>query len=165
MPIYEEELKPREGLEFANLEECDNFYKSYAHFIGFSIQKSSSKKTKEGVQKYKYFACSKPGFRRSSTNVNCSRKVKLTREGCNAMVDFRRINNEKYVLFKFHEGHTHELATPRKRHMLNSNRGVSSVHRTLFKSLTCANIGPSKAHCIIKEQLGGFQNVGSASKI
>ena len=48
--------------------------------------------------------------------------------------------------------------------MLNSNRGVSSVHRTLFKSLTCANIGPSKAHCIIKEQLGGFQNVRSASK-
>ena len=51
------------------------------------------------------------------------------------MVDFRRINNEKYVLFKFHEGHTHELATPRKRHLLNSNRGVSNVHRTLFKSL------------------------------
>jgi len=33
---------------------------------------------------------------------------------------------------------------------------VSSVHRTLFKSLTCANIGPSKAHRIIKEQVGGF---------
>jgi len=65
IPICEEELKPREGLEFANLEESENFYKSYAHFIGFSIRKSSSKKTTEGVHKYKYFVCSKQGFRHS----------------------------------------------------------------------------------------------------
>jgi len=84
------------------LEGCENFYKSYAYFIGFSICKSTSKKTK-GVHKYKYFVCSEKGFRRSSTNVNCSRKVKLTREGCNAMVGFRRANNGKYVLFKFHK--------------------------------------------------------------
>ena len=38
IPIYDEELKPREGLEFANLEECENFYKSYAYFIGFSTR-------------------------------------------------------------------------------------------------------------------------------
>ena len=80
------------------------------------------------------------------------------------MIGCRRINNGKYVLFKFHESHTHELATPRKRHMLNSNSGVSSVHRTLFKSLTYANIGPSKAHRIIKEQVGGFQNVGCSKQ-
>ena len=80
------------------------------------------------------------------------------------MVGFKRVNNEKYVLFKFHEGYTHELATPRKRHILNSNRGVSSVHRTLFKSLTCANIGPSKDHRIIKEQVGGFENVGCSKQ-
>lgn len=76
------------------------------------------------------------------------------------MVGFRRTNNGRFVLFKFHEGHTHLLATPRQRHMLNSNRGVNSVHRTIFKSLTCANIGPSKAHRIIKELVDGFENVG-----
>ena len=74
------------------------------------------------------------------------------------MVGFRRTKNEKYVIFKFYEGHTHLLATLRKRHMLNSNRGVNSVRKTLFKSLTRANIGPSKAHRIIKEQVGGFEN-------
>jgi len=68
--------------------------------------------------------------------VNSNRKVKLTREGCNAMVSFRRTNNGRYVLFKFLKGHTHLLATPRKLHMLNSNRIVNNVHRTLFKSLT-----------------------------
>jgi len=33
------------------------------------------------------------------------------------------------------------------------------MHRTLFKSLTCANIGPSTAHRIIKEKVGEFENV------
>jgi len=41
---------------------------------------------------------------------------------------------------------------------------VNSVHRALFKSLTCANIGPSKTHRIIKEQVGGFQNVGCSKQ-
>jgi len=75
------------------------------------------------------------------------------------MVGFRRTKNETCVLFRFHEGHTHLLATPRKRYMLNSNRGVNSVHRTLFESLICGNIGPSKAHRIMKKQVGGFENV------
>lgn len=48
--------------------------------------------------------------------------------------------------------------------MLNSNRGLSSVHRTLFKSLTRANIGPSKGHRIIKNHMGGFQNVGRSKQ-
>ncbi|KAJ8434373.1 hypothetical protein Cgig2_031619 [Carnegiea gigantea] len=39
------------------------------------------------------------------------------REGCNAMVRFRRTNNGRYTLFKFHEGHTHLLATPKKLHI------------------------------------------------
>lgn len=62
---------------------------------------------------------------------------------------FKRTTNGTFVLFRFHEGHTHLLATPRKNHMLNSNRCVNSTHRTLFKPLSRTNIGPSKAHRII----------------
>jgi len=80
------------------------------------------------------------------------------------MVDFRRTNTIRYVLFKFHEVYTHLLVTPRKCHMLNSNRSVNNVRGTLFKSLTCTNIRPSKAHYIIKEQEGGFQNVGCSKQ-
>jgi len=80
------------------------------------------------------------------------------------MVGFRRTKDGKYELFKFHKSHTHVLSTPRKHHMLNANRGVNSVHRTLFKSLTRANISHSKAHSIIKEQMGGFENVGCSKQ-
>ncbi|KAJ8446943.1 hypothetical protein Cgig2_026441 [Carnegiea gigantea] len=164
LPFCEEELTPKQGLEFANLKECEKFYKSYAHHVGFSVHKSSFKKGKGGLQKHRYFVCCKQGFKRTQTNVHSNRKVKLTREGCNVMVGFRRTKDGKYELFKFHEGHTHVLSTPRKHHMLNSNNGVNSVHRTLFKSLTRANIGPSKANRIIKEQMGGSQNVGCSKQ-
>jgi len=60
-----------------------------------------SQKGKEGVQKYKYYLCSKQGFRRALTNVNPNRKVKLTREGYNAMVGFKRIINGTFVLLDF----------------------------------------------------------------
>lgn len=92
-PFCAEELKPKEGLEFSNLEQCENFYKSYTHNVGFSLRKWSSKKGKKGVQKYKYYVCFKQGFRRASTNVNPNQKVRLTREGCNAMFGFKRRTN------------------------------------------------------------------------
>ena len=41
-----------------NLEECEKFYISCAHHVGFSVRKSSFKKGKEGVHKYRYFAVS-----------------------------------------------------------------------------------------------------------
>ena len=43
-PICVEELKPKEGLEFDNLDECERFYKTYAHHAGFIVRKSSRKK-------------------------------------------------------------------------------------------------------------------------
>ncbi|KAJ8437846.1 hypothetical protein Cgig2_000400 [Carnegiea gigantea] len=76
-PFCEEELKPKQELEFAILEECEKFYKSSAHHVGFSVHKSSFKKGKEGLQNYRYFVCSKQGFKRAQTNVNsrCSQIV------------------------------------------------------------------------------------------
>ena len=75
------------------------------------------------------------------------------------MAAFKRTENGKYMLFRFYEGHTHLLATPKKRHMLKSNARVKSVHRALFKSYTRANVGPSRAHRYMKEQVGGFEPV------
>ena len=48
--------------------------------------------------------------------------------------------------------------------MLNPSRHMNSVHRTLFKLRTHANIGPSKAHRIIKEEVGGFENIGCSKQ-
>ncbi|XP_056696076.1 uncharacterized protein [Spinacia oleracea] len=47
VPVCEDDLNPKEGMEFDNLEECEKFYKKYAHQVGFSVRKSSSKKDKK----------------------------------------------------------------------------------------------------------------------
>ncbi|KAJ8430593.1 hypothetical protein Cgig2_001678 [Carnegiea gigantea] len=50
LPLWEEELKPKEGLQFSSLEECEKFYKPYAHHVGFSGHKSSCKKSDDCMQ-------------------------------------------------------------------------------------------------------------------
>ena len=86
----------KEGLVFDNLEQCENFYKTYAHHVGVSVRKSSYKKNKDGVEKYKYCVCSKERFIENSTNAKSKgkdkvRKRKLTRGGCNASVSYTHL--------------------------------------------------------------------------
>ena len=44
VPMCDEELKPVIGKVFTTLEEGENFYKWYAHIVGFSVRKSSENK-------------------------------------------------------------------------------------------------------------------------
>ncbi|KAJ8431787.1 hypothetical protein Cgig2_026664 [Carnegiea gigantea] len=53
-------------------------------------------KNKEGA--VKYFVCSKEGSKQTSIKVNSTRKVKLTREGCDAMVGlFSNADEDKLI--------------------------------------------------------------------
>ena len=50
------------GKVFDTLKEGDDSYKNYAHVAGFSVRNSTETKDKIGV-KWKYFLCSKEGFK------------------------------------------------------------------------------------------------------
>ncbi|KAJ1404438.1 FAR1 DNA-binding domain [Sesbania bispinosa] len=141
IPMRDEELKPVIGMVFDTLEEGEDFYKRYAHATGFSICKSSETKDKNGM-KWKYFLCSKQGFKVERNKAIAellvdekkmpkTRRRKLTREGCDAKIVFKRTMEEKYEVVRFHEVHTHVLATPRKKQFLRSSREVSNVHKNL----------------------------------
>jgi hypothetical protein len=152
IPVCEDvESKPVIGKVFDSLEEAGNFYKMYAHFVGFSVRSSSQTNDKYGI-KWKYFLCSKEGFKVekqingliiSENGLPKVRKRKLTREGCNAKIAFKRTIEGKYEVAKFYEGHTHALATPRKKQLLRSARNVSSAHKKILFSCGNANVGPS----------------------
>ncbi|WJX48630.1 hypothetical protein P8452_35169 [Trifolium repens] len=63
IPVSEDdESKPVIGKVFDSLKEAGNFYKMYAHSVGFSVCSSSQTNDKYGV-KWKYFLCSKEGFK------------------------------------------------------------------------------------------------------
>ena len=62
------ELKPIVGKIFDTLEEGGDFYKRYAHDVGFSVRNSTETKDKDGGVKWKYFLCSKEGFKAEKKN-------------------------------------------------------------------------------------------------
>ncbi|CAK8532880.1 unnamed protein product [Lathyrus sativus] len=96
VPNCDDALKPKIGQVFDTLEEGGEFYKKYAHHVGFSVRSSSETKDKNGVKRWKYFVCSKQGYLPMKTNeIEQSkssikaRRRSLTREGCNANVVFK----------------------------------------------------------------------------
>ena len=93
-----------------------------------------------------------------------TRRRKLTREGCKARIIFKRTSEGKYEVERFHEGHTHTLATPRKRQFLRSARSINNVHKNLLLSYNKANIGPSKVYQLLKEQVGSYDNIGCTQR-
>ncbi|XP_058773776.1 protein FAR1-RELATED SEQUENCE 5-like [Vicia villosa] len=163
----DEEIKPKVGQIFDSLEDGDFFYKRYAHSVGFSVRCSSENKNKDGVIRWKYFVCSKEGYKPNVSKENevseLGVKVKrrsLTREGCDAKVAFKLLEGGKYELTRFQESHTHALASPKKRQFLRSARKVNNIHKSIMFANSRANIGPSKTYHLLKEQLGGYENIG-----
>ena len=61
-----------------------------------------------------------------------NRKRKLTREGCNTRIVFKRTIEDKYEVSKFYEGHSHGLVTPKKKQFLSSTRNVNNIHKNIF---------------------------------
>ena len=59
-PNCDDEFKPHPGNIFDSLQEGIEFYKQYAHHVGFSVRLSSETK-KNGVINWKYCVCSKEG--------------------------------------------------------------------------------------------------------
>ncbi|XP_058769118.1 protein FAR1-RELATED SEQUENCE 5-like [Vicia villosa] len=167
----DEEIKPKVGQLFDSLEDGEIFYKKYAHTVGFSVRCSSENKNKDGVVRWKYFVCSKEGY---NPNVSKDKEVtesgvklkrrSLTREGCEAKVAFKLLEGGKYELTRFQESHTHVLASPKKRQFLRSARKVNHIHKSIMYANSRANIGPSKTYHLLKEQLGGYENIGCTQR-
>jgi len=167
----EDESKPKVGQVFDTLEEGELFYKNYAYIVGFSVRSSTLTKDKNGVGRWKYFVCSKEGYlstkkkdvEQSESSVK-TRRRSLTREGCNAKVVFKLTEEGKFELIRFHEIHTHPLASPEKKQFLRSFRKVNPVHKSLLHAYSRANVGPSKTYHLMKEQVGGYENVGCTQR-
>lgn len=171
MPNYDDELKPKVGQIFDTLAEGKLFYQNYAHNVGFSVRSSSETTDKNGVKRWKYFVCSKEGYlpdKKKDEVLDAvavkSRRRSLTREGCNANAVFKWVEGGKYELARFNESHTHALASPSKRPFLRSARKVNPMHKSLLHAYGRANIGPSKSFHLMKEQFGGYENVGCTQK-
>ena len=111
-----EELKPKLGMLFDDIGSVLEFYRTYAHNVGFGVRLGQQKVTNNVLQ-WKCFLCAKEGFRPEKGMVVVDpskkrRKVKLTRCGCEAFIYVTQESDGKYKVASLNEYHNHPFAPP-----------------------------------------------------
>lgn len=127
--LIEEDIIPYVGMQFDTEDHAYRFYHVYAGFAGFSIRRDWRNKSKldnKTVMSRK-FVCFKEGFKRTKDDDDEKVSRKDIRTGCLAHVVIGRELSGKYVVTSFVKDHNHELASPRSKHKLPSQRRVSAA--------------------------------------
>ncbi|XP_074291069.1 protein FAR1-RELATED SEQUENCE 5-like [Silene latifolia] len=166
--------KPQLGQIFEKLEDAISFYNVYAEACGFEPRKTS-KKNADGAIFYKLVVCNREGFRdgkKRKTIVHDSvveqtlikpfdiKNNKLTRIGCDAMIEFRLIK-DVYVVAQFREWHNHRLCSLTNQEFQRKKRHLHLFHKKAIIDHTKVNLGPTSAYRYSKEHADGYENVGA----
>ncbi|KAL2934543.1 Protein FAR1-RELATED SEQUENCE 5 [Bienertia sinuspersici] len=152
-------------MKFATLQQRITFYENYATVSGFNTRLYSTKKKKyDGIISLKYCVYNKEGFRETPRfQSNSKKKRPITRMGCNARITLKLINDQdNYIIFSFHEGHTHPLTTPNSAHHTKQSRNLTLAHKKYIMDNSCANIGATKSYRLMKEHVVRYQNMAAS---
>ncbi|KAL2922991.1 Protein FAR1-RELATED SEQUENCE 5, partial [Bienertia sinuspersici] len=158
-------LKPVVGMRFNILQQGISFYENYARVSGFHTRLYSTKRRKSDEKiSLKYCVCNKEGFRETPRlQSNSKKKRPITTMGCNASITIKLIDDqENYVIFSFHEGYTQPLTTPNSAHHTKQSRNLTLAHKKYIMDNSRANIGATKSYKLIKEHMGGYQNMATS---
>lgn len=171
-PSCDEKLKPKVGMTFEGLEAVEEFYKSYAHHVGFGVRVGQQKMLNKEVVRTKRFMCSREGFRTEknkeikdpSNQSKKSRKNTTTRCGCDAHIFIKLCDDNTYKIQSWVEHHSHGLVSPDKRHLIRSNRKVNERAKNMLYTCHKASIGTCQAYRLLQVSEGGFPYVGCSKR-
>ncbi|GJN39582.1 hypothetical protein PR202_gb28708 [Eleusine coracana subsp. coracana] len=115
-------LEPQLGMEFDSGEAAKTFYIAYAGRVGFSVRIARSRRSKcsESIIMLR-FVCSREGFskeKRAVAGKKTRKRAASIREGCNAMLEVLRRNDNKWVVTKLVKDHNHEVGLPSRVHYI-----------------------------------------------
>ncbi|GJN12355.1 hypothetical protein PR202_ga30626 [Eleusine coracana subsp. coracana] len=115
-------LEPQLGMEFDSGEAAKTFYIAYAGRVGFSVRIARSRRSKcsESIIMLR-FVCSREGFskeKRAVAGKKMRKRAASIREGCNAMLEVLRRNDNKWVVTKLVKEHNHEVGLPSRVHYI-----------------------------------------------
>ncbi|KAG1369688.1 protein FAR1-RELATED SEQUENCE 5 [Cocos nucifera] len=137
-------LDPFVGMEFESGEAAKTFYIAYASRVGFSIRIARSRRSKcnESVIMLR-FVCSREGFSREKRIIagkKTRKRAASIREGCKAMLEVIRRNDEKWVVTKLVKEHNHEVGMPSRVHYIatEGDAVIDPYHGMEFESLEAA---------------------------
>nr|XP_023917131.1 protein FAR1-RELATED SEQUENCE 5-like [Quercus suber] len=127
------------GMVVHSEEEAYKLYNDYAIRIGFSVRKEKLRYTKNGVRQRDY-VCSKEGFPRDSDHLGDKKFKRLqTRTGCEASIRFT-VTNDEWKVTHFNSNHNHELAKPKERPFLRSNRKITDAKLGVIRTFKEAGV-------------------------
>ncbi|XP_057770816.1 protein FAR1-RELATED SEQUENCE 5-like [Salvia miltiorrhiza] len=173
LPVCDSRKKPYMGQQFTSVNDAYQFYKKYGSASGFGTRLGSAKKGKHGQILYRYFICTREGYKpesqkdvtESSTRKTKRRRKPSTRNSCKATIKVNlRDEDGKYVVTRFDESHNHELVSEECRPFMKQNRKIDQSHQMIMLRCAKANIGSMRAFRIFKELVGGYDDVGCTSK-
>ena len=162
-PVVDENMTPRLGMHFDDLDEAYNFYNAYGKLAGFSIRKESSNRGKDGEVVWKRFVCSKEGKTDEKHWIGkelVQRRRMETRFDCKAKLQVKLDKSGGYVVSMFVPQHSHAPATPSKRFMLRSHREVPESKRQLINTYDAANVQSKQQMQVFASQSGGLDKIG-----
>ncbi|GJX20255.1 FAR1 DNA binding domain, zinc finger, SWIM-type, MULE transposase domain containing protein [Tanacetum coccineum] len=152
--ISDAKNKPVEGTMFDTLELALKIYKAYAREGGQGL-KSPAKNDKKKTDKVK------PAQSESQVdnNVIQRRKRASQRCGCEAKLRIKRMDENKWRVYKFLEKHNYRLVCKEDYMYLKVARKLSFPQQQLLYQLSIANLGPTRSWKVLKEMYRGFENV------
>ncbi|CAL1394878.1 unnamed protein product [Linum trigynum] len=152
-------------MKFDGDDNAYEFYKTYAHSIGFSVKKHQVKRTKEGQVKRRKYSCSKQGkkgFDKRREHVAYERPI--SRVGCLARMTCQLKNDGMLEIVKVEENHNHDLTPTPMKHMLRSNRKISYAQKAIADDAEKAGLSIKKTIDLLEVQNGGREHNGFLDK-
>lgn len=109
MTSLNDDWKPKNGMEFDNIEQASQFWLAYSAHVGFGVRKRYTNKNKDDTISSCRFICFKEGVqKRKNIDAFVSTHKAETRTDCKARISLV-CNNEKLVIHEFVEEHNHSL--------------------------------------------------------
>ncbi|KAK1396742.1 hypothetical protein POM88_006605 [Heracleum sosnowskyi] len=153
---------------FDSMEEGMEFYQAYGRLSGFNTRRSTEKTDDDANIVSKYVVCSRAGFNEKKLIVSNKKSSQVKRRrtvsnrcGCGAKIILRVVSGKTYRISMFVEEHNHDLVPKSGRQFMRVNRQMSIISRKFVFDAANVNIGVSKSHSFMKEQVGGYANVGA----
>jgi zinc finger SWIM domain-containing protein 3 len=105
-------MKPVVGMSFDSIKSVKEFYKSYAHKVGFSVRINPQHLVIDEVVSKK-FLCSRQGFKKTNVAPTAKQKNSTeTRCGCDVHISVKLGTDKRYFIVSVVEEHNHILLSP-----------------------------------------------------
>jgi hypothetical protein len=123
---------PTIGMKFDCDDSAYEFYKEYAHRIGFCARKQFVKRSNLGIVQRRTFCCSKEGKRvvdKWKEQVSFHRPI--SRVGCLAQMTCQLQKDGMLEVVSFNEQHNHAFVQTPMKHMLRSKRNITLAQKAI----------------------------------